>query len=57
MNSHSYQVCCFNYVAKGWYKTMKLSLVKSTMKRVKQLAKKRANNINYKRVYLEEPTK
>jgi hypothetical protein len=57
MNSHSYQVCCFNYIAKGWYKTMKLSLVKSTMKKVKRLAKTRANNINYKRVYLEEPTK
>lgn len=57
MNSHSYQVCCFNYVAKGWYKTMRISLAISTMKKIKSLARKRANNINYKRVYLEEPTK
>lgn len=57
MNSHSYQVCCFNYIAKGWYKTMDLKSVKTIMRKVKVLARKRATNINYKRVYLEEPTK
>jgi hypothetical protein len=57
MGSHSYQVCCFNYIAKGWYKTMDLKTVKATMKKVKSLVRQRATDINYKRVYLEEPTK
>jgi len=57
MNSHAYQVCCFNYVAKGWYKTMKMSTVLQTLKEVKTLCRRRATDIKFKRVYLEEPTK
>jgi len=57
MRSHSYQSCCFNYVARGWYKTMKWSEVLKTMRQVKHLAKVKAFNIDFKRVYLEQPNK
>lgn len=57
MGSHSYLVCCFNYVAKGWYKSMELNEAKRTLRKVKKLVKAKATKIDYKRVYLEEPTK
>jgi hypothetical protein len=57
MNSHSYQVCCLNYVAKGWYKSMELNEVKRVMRNISKLVKQKATKIDYKRVYLEEPTK
>lgn len=57
MNSHSYQVCCLNYVAKGWYKSMELNEVKRVMRKISKLVKQKATKIDYKRVYLEEPTK
>jgi len=57
MNSHAYQCCCLNYVARGWYKTMKYKMVLKTLREVKSLAKSRATEIQFKRVYLEEPTK
>jgi len=57
MRSHSYQCCCFNYVARGWYKSMKWSEVKKTMAQIKVLAKTKQTSINFKRVYLEQPNK
>lgn len=57
MNSHAYQVCCLNYILKGWYKTTNIRLVLRCLKEVKKLARSRATKISYKRVYLEEPTK
>jgi len=57
MNSRAYQAVSFNYVAKGWYKNMKWSEVRKSMTHLEKLVKSRSTNINFKRVYLEQPNK
>jgi hypothetical protein len=52
MNSHAYQVSAFNYVHHGWQDSMKVDMVNSVMKEVKELVENRATEIDFRRVYI-----
>jgi hypothetical protein len=52
MNSHAYQVACFNYVHHGWQQSRSVKEVNKIMKEVKELVKNRATEIDFKRVYI-----
>jgi hypothetical protein len=52
MNSTSYKVSAFNFVARGWYKNMELKKVNQTLNEVHHLIKSRATQIDFKRTYI-----
>jgi len=57
MNSSAYLAVGLNYVCRNWHRRYPIVQVESWIKQIKKLVKDRATWIDYKRVYMQEPTK
>jgi hypothetical protein len=57
MNSSSYKAACFNKIVRNWHRKYELWQVEEWLKEVSELVRNKSTNIDYKRVYLEEPRK
>lgn len=57
MKSPSYKAAMFNKIMRNWHREYELWQIEDWLKEITILVNERATNIDYKRVYLEEPSK
>lgn len=57
MKSPAYKAAMFNKIMRNWHRDYELWQIEDWLEEVTKLVNERATNIDYKRVYLEEPSK